>query len=499
MAHSLVQILTNSGRAVAFGVALLALQTGETRAQLNYDHTDFLHGYASSGAIWTSTSRWLGASPRDYLARAVVLRMPHNPSFDSNLPLADWRAAYADSLAIIGSRHAAVGHSLGVLLARSAYLSTSSGRASIGGIVAVAAPHQGTILADSAGKLRNYFADLQRRLDDVEVSLGIFRVLLRLVTYVAGSGSVRGTLASELIYTLIDRNVRFSGPSLDGAKLVPILTVLNDMKPGSATIAQLNSDLADAAIPRANVTARIGLQHAGPKVFAALLNIEEAEVISEVNRGKRSLRKCKRVLWVTIIGIPASVTCGRAEALLKRLDDTYGRYVNGSQLRCFASGRVCVNVARDLPFDGVVSNERQRYPGLNDPFFDLLPLDGLNHQNIYKVRRGADQIAEGMLRIGMQRQPPSTSTPPLGVSLIGPDVAAPYEFCTWHASPSGGTEPYSYAWYVNGSPVGGDQSTLSYTVGASDISIEVSVTDAAGRLAADAKYVTVSSGVTCYY
>jgi hypothetical protein len=482
-------------RIVTCALALLATIAGASGAQLSYEHTDFLHGYASSGNIWTQRSPWLGYSPSDYLALRVAIKTPHYPTFDSKTRLTVWRDQYSNLLAGVGGGHASVGHSTGALLARSTYMFAPNGRSHIRGIVAVAAPHQGTHLADSAEKLRNFYVDVQRRIDDVERALGIFHVLLRLSTYSMGALGVGGAIFGELLYEVIGRATQFDPVNLDMAKFVPIEEAIHDLKPASANVSQLNSNVADAAIPRANVTARIPLKNAALKVAAAGLGVEEAEIINTVNKGKRKLRKCKRVLWMTIIGIHASVVCGRAEALLKRVDDTYGRYVNGSQRRCFLGG-LCANVARDVPFDGVVSSERQVYPGLSDPSLNLLPVDGLNHQNIYKKPVGADRIAQAMRAIGMA----AANVAPLSGGVSGPTAVGLNYTCTWYASVSGGTPPYSYVWSVNGSQGYSYSSSMTYRAPwySTTLTIGLSVRDQGGRSLSATKTVYVASGPTCY-
>ncbi len=81
---------------------------------------------------------------------------------------------------------------------------------------------------------------------------------------------------------------------------------------------------------------------------------------------------------------------------------------------------------------------------------------------------------------------------PLAVSINGPGFVSAGSVATWDAVPVNGTQPYTYQWYINGSPVGTGPSYTGDVDGA-DFEISVTVTDAVGTQAGNSMYVTVSS------
>jgi hypothetical protein len=87
--------------------------------------------------------------------------------------------------------------------------------------------------------------------------------------------------------------------------------------------------------------------------------------------------------------------------------------------------------------------------------------------------------------------PPPPS--PVSVSLIGSDFVQPFATCTWQASATGGTPPYTYAWEADGQVVGSG-SILMYTNAGSDFWLNLVVTDSNGSAASNGMPVTVSWG-----
>lgn len=87
--------------------------------------------------------------------------------------------------------------------------------------------------------------------------------------------------------------------------------------------------------------------------------------------------------------------------------------------------------------------------------------------------------------------------PGMTVDIGGPTHVEPNQWCTWTADVSGGTGPYTYAWYRNGSLVDEDN-TYTASTGSSDFDLEVEVDDAFGWTSGD--FVTVQvdfSGQSC--
>lgn len=68
--------------------------------------------------------------------------------------------------------------------------------------------------------------------------------------------------------------------------------------------------------------------------------------------------------------------------------------------------------------------------------------------------------------------------PQISVTIYGPNLVPAHHSCTWTAAASGGTEPYSYQWEVNGSAAGDGSDTLTITTPGSNFTISVTATDA---------------------
>ncbi len=73
----------------------------------------------------------------------------------------------------------------------------------------------------------------------------------------------------------------------------------------------------------------------------------------------------------------------------------------------------------------------------------------------------------------------SIAPPPLSVAIYGSSQAQPNQSCWYSAGVSGGTPPYSYAWYVNGA-LWSTGSSLWYQNYGWDYDVDLWVTDAAG-------------------
>jgi subtilisin family serine protease len=90
--------------------------------------------------------------------------------------------------------------------------------------------------------------------------------------------------------------------------------------------------------------------------------------------------------------------------------------------------------------------------------------------------------------------PPPPPPPPLsGVTISGPSSVRPYDTCTWAASPTGGTAPFTYNWFVNNISVGENSNQLTYTAGSVSFTIAVDVTDATGQLVTASRAVSIST------
>jgi hypothetical protein len=124
--------------------------------------------------------------------------------------------------------------------------------------------------------------------------------------------------------------------------------------------------------------------------------------------------------------------------------------------------------------------------------FDHWTVDGSskgNGVNPITVTMNAPHIAVAYYTVSVPTLSVSIS-PPLAAITLGDSV-------TFVASPTGGTSPYTYQWYVNGSPYPGATSALwTFTPSASGTyHVYVNVTDSKGKSAVSStSTVTVSSG-----
>jgi hypothetical protein len=202
------------------------------------------------------------------------------------------------------------------------------------------------------------------------------------------------------------------------------------------------------------------------------------------DEGLSALGSCRTLgNWTFNITDPGN-RCERAYYLLAYLDQVWELVVNGTEYGLIRRGFGNVpaaygQVARKVPSDGVVPNERSNYPGLTDPLYNFLA-DGTNHLDIYRNPIGVGRIAEAMGKIGMQdpNSGPPTSIPGLAITaeIFGPNVVSAGEYATWSASVSGGNAPYSYQWSGLARGTGSSIGTTVYSEG----TLTIIVQDATG-------------------
>lgn len=94
-------------------------------------------------------------------------------------------------------------------------------------------------------------------------------------------------------------------------------------------------------------------------------------------------------------------------------------------------------------------------------------------------------------------QPPPPPPPPsLFVSISGADPVPPYATCNYIGGASGGTEPYTFEWSVDGNPAGNGSNVLSWTNSGSGFFVSLSVRDANGVGGASGMSVMVDPNTT---
>jgi hypothetical protein len=455
------------------------------RAQLSYDHTTFLHGYASDSTIWTTAYADVQSAPPAYLSRGISLMYVGYPNLNNSLRYTGQVGNLVHYLRA-GGQHVLVAHSLGSLVARGAYLDSTAIRPDVSAIIAVTAPHQGAPLADNFPTLRSYLRDMQRRIQDAVSGFNVANLIYDFV-YVAiplpyrlnGLGpALFGVLLWAVNGTSIDLN------NIDQFGAAPAFA---DLSPGSPVVSHLNSRFDDGSIPRANIYAVIPFRNAALRLMKSLTDDDASydHLVTTRNLAQEFFSSCKWAGYVIVVTWTSGRRCAYARKTLGRLDERWAKYVNGAD----AYGN-----ARYVPFDGVVPNERSHYPSTNGVAFEVqVPL--VNHINVYKTRSGLDQIAEAMrvLRMQQVQGPPPPSNP---VSISGAsqlEVGCPG---AWLASASFGTQNYSYLWTLNGQTFDtGSSNELDYTPSAEgSLNIQVTVTDSNGATGSSSKLATVTSG-----
>lgn len=143
---------------------------------------------------------------------------------------------------------------------------------------------------------------------------------------------------------------------------------------------------------------------------------------------------------------------------------------------------------RNIPTDGVVPNERSTYPfGAIGRFSQMRPVLGANHLTLYKLRDGAQRIADALVAVGEE---PNTAYTSLAGTISGPASINSGVQNTWSAAASGGVKPYAFAWYVGALQIGtGPSVTYSDT---QSFGLQLAVTDAGGQTATTILQVTVT-------
>ncbi|MEX1186630.1 MAG: alpha/beta fold hydrolase [Gemmatimonadaceae bacterium] len=448
---------------IAAGSTMLAGQPAQ--AQLAYDRTVFLHG--GNG----TPNTWLAGSTPTRLAATIVLgtNSYRVPDLLGKFSVASQSARLRDSLNVYQGLNVLIAHSMGGLVARTAYINNS---ANIAGIVTVASPHQGMPLANNFVLIKAFALDAQRRVQDAWFAIG---QMTGYISYIIAGSRLP-----------LDQITQF----IEGAES----DALYDLKVGSTTILNLNGYTSDqpsranvyGTIPHQNAVFRMGLSSQGS-------DAEFAQFVKDRNTLVTVFQTCKFIGYITIIGHVAGRQCSYARKMLRRVDDRWGRYATMIETQG-------TNYQR--PFDGLVPNERSVYPGLS--FSDRrlnFQANMANHSNITYSSVGVQQIANAMAAIGMQVVQPPPST--LSISIAGPTQIQPGATCTWDAPTSGGSPPYSYQWTNAGQPAGNDY----YYTGSKDwgdsnswFIVAVSVTDAAGAIR-DAEvtvYETSSAGICAF-
>ncbi len=438
--------------------------SSDCSSQTPYDHTTFLNGFASDSLIWrTGYQDLAGQTTPGYLGNSIILKTPIYPNVNDSL-------TYSQQIARIlpvfsGGQHIIVAHSLGSLVGRGLYINNPTVRPNVTGIITLVAPHQGAPIAQNGGEALRFFADVERRVNGAITLIRIDAVVLDILGWFT-PGAHWLMLIGNIILVKTSSQTLTLG-NVGAALMAPALPSLI---PGSPTVQSLNNNFADGSLPRANIYATIPHYRAVIRL-ASSFGDQDANFnqnVDKFNKGIADFKVCKYVAYATIVFSSTGRACAYAVKVLKRVDGRWVGYVNGWD----AYGN-----PKDVPFDGIVPNEKSNYPTTNGLAYNANVV-GLNHINVYKTRLGLDQVVTGMRRIGML--PVGTPPAPLSVSIAGPPshltIGCPYD---WSATAAGGVPPYTYAWTVNGAAYNTNGAPyLSYAPRGPRLSIKATVTGA---------------------
>lgn len=373
-------------------------------AQLPYDRTTFLNGFASDPTIWTRDYYDLSRTPPAYLGLYVDLRTPLGyPDVNKDSTYQGQLSTVAPFFAA-GGQHVAIGHSLGSLVARGIYIHNPSGaRANIRAIVALTAPHSGTFLADNAPEVTAFMADAVRRIDTGVRAAKVTLVVWSFLT--AFAAIVYSPLLMGISYLFFGVGAVASAgeiTNIDQFLGMVRAPAVADLKTTSPAVQTLTSYFDDGAIPRANIYGSIPFRNAVLRLAKSAQDqdYDFENTVKNRNRGLKMFKWCKYAGYATIVMSSSARKCSNAARVLQRMDDQWVKYVNGTN----ANGK-----ARYVPFDGVVANERSTYPSTNGVTYNA-QVNGVNHINAYKTRAGLNHVATGMIQMGMVQ----LGTPPTG-------------------------------------------------------------------------------------
>lgn len=462
-------------------------------AQLSYSNTTFLNGFASDSTIWDTRYADLpNTSPPGYLWNTVVLHAVGNPNVKDSLVF-DQQVARIVPQIPSGTRHVLVGHSLGSLIARGLYIDYPALQPRIAGIVAVTAPHQGAPLADNVVTVRRFLVDVQRRVNDAVNAAKVVPSVFIFMTTSPFFGLKVGPIAGIVAFIVPQIFIHNSNITLDSLYKLETVPALRDLKPASTTVQRLNAGVADGAIPHANIYGWISPRNAALRIGQSLQDkdAEFKDVVSKRNWAVAMFKACKVMGYATIVMSKRARQCAYGVKVLGRIDDRWALYVNGTD----AYGRV-----KQIGNDGVVPNERSRYPVTTSLAYDMR-VDHINHMNVYKTRKGLDAVADGMIRIGMIRSGSAPPPPPpsgVAVSISGPSTV---NLCggTWFANASNGVAPFSYSWKIGTATYNtGTTNSLDYAPSSyGSFTITATATDSQGKSGSGSMTVTVSTGGMC--
>ena len=148
-----------------------------------------------------------------------------------------------------------------------------------------------------------------------------------------------------------------------------------------------------------------------------------------------------------------------------------------------------INPSQQWKNDGIVTWESSRYPGGDwyDMPASLFPqVPHTSQTTSPAVGDALRLILTSQMGVAERGAPPPTYS----ANIIGPTIVAGGSTCTFSASVTGGSPPYTYQWFVEQSPVSQTPS-FSWPFGGVSTEVSLTVTDASGASRSASQFVFV--------
>lgn len=355
-------------------VVALAILPGLARAQtFSYGRSIFLHGLKSSACEYINTSSCPGpvqfSMPDSLTARGVILGTPIVNSDPGDPTVAARVAALRATLDLASSNAVLIGHSMGGVVARKAYLSNSS---KIAGIVTLSSPIRGAPIASSGPAIRSLTRAAGRSISGSLLPILDNNVLVRLTLNAIVNNYVNATL---------DGYFDLAGLNTAGAQ---------DLRT-SSTVITSQQDLPDP-LPHANVLGQVPTRHAMLRLAASLQYNESLYPYYARlwDKGESTTRKCSLARFAMFVNPVLGYighNCRTAYKILAKADGQWYRLTR--------------TPSDHAPFDGFITHTRLAYPGLSTGDPRLRIANGANHLNITYTTGGTAATAAAMLAMGM--------------------------------------------------------------------------------------------------
>ena len=343
-----------------------------------YDRTVFIHGFNDDTSRWKKGPRGYSTPSGPDILDAQYVHLKQRvftqlPGYESVPVQADSLRRYLSNS--YPGRNVLATLSMGGLNARYGYHHGAGPH--MVGLVTVAAPHNGTLLADNSHNVVPYFNKVRNRvINGIPVLSAPVAAIINLF------------LGTALVPTTDELAVRFGVGS----------PAMLDLKVGSARIAYLQH-LREPNLPRANVFSTLSPRDAVYRLAASSGHKDHVaeDWIKHRKRAKNFFKTCSDIGKFLVVGLVAETPCEKADKALGGVDEQWLVYVNGATYRNFALGSI--RVPKTDPFDGVISNWRQEYPGLLSA--NRFTAADVNHMQVQYKDISVDRIGRAMIRIGM--------------------------------------------------------------------------------------------------